>query len=378
MDVTEQDLQNAIAFPLAGWTNYFELYAREPPPFIKSEDSMIALLAGDCHDTAFYRQDDDDPVSIALLEQGAQRVSSLEWTTLNENGHPAPSMEGRPFAIYRLPPRNIMNRPEGNGPFALRLGAQGSGIMMQYLDGPSITAPGIRRCTMREVLQLLENPQQIGYPATVNTDSCLGFATYAYQSAEVLFGPVQARSDLLIRLVGRRCKGHSDRQSVTQRAKVGYCPCCATPTHVAVPLSYELGKDDRRKRTSMDLWAQFGPWAQRRHAAIYYTLEGNDRQPLPAGWDWAANTLDFAFRPALIRGMQDGVPVPITTTAESRRRERQRMEAANARRRIRPPPAILGRPSNPMENAKIGLGPYPHRKSPERPTNFGLGPYPHP
>ena len=128
----------------------------------------------------------------------------------------------------------------------------------------------------------------------------------------------------------------------------------------------------------MDLWAQFGPWAQRRHAAIYYTLEGNDRQPLPAGWGWGANTLDFAFRPALIRGMQDGVPVPITTTAESRRRERQRMEAANARRRIRPPPAILGRPSNPMENAKIGLGPYPHRKSPERPTNFGLGPYPHP
>ena len=90
---------------------------------------------------------------------------------------------------------------------------------------------------------ILENPLQIGFPATINTDACLGFAAYAFQSAEVLFGPVQSTHDILIRLEGRRCKGHSDRQHTTQRAKVGYCPCCTRPTHVALSFFHMiLGK----------------------------------------------------------------------------------------------------------------------------------------
>ena len=117
----------------------------------------------------------------------------------------------------------------------------------------------------------------------MNTDACLGFAAYAFQSAEVLFGPVQTTHDILIRLEGRRCKGHSDRQHTTQRAKVGYCPCCTLPTHVAIPLSYVLGEDDRHKRIAMDIWAERGPLGQRRYAALFFALINNGRQPMPPG-----------------------------------------------------------------------------------------------
>ena len=359
LDITAADLQNAIDFPLAGWPTYEELYGVPQPRFIKSDESMIRLVAGDPANTTFYRQEDGDPVTRALLDHYAELVPNSDWTTLNEKGRLYPSMEGRPYKIYRLPPRMIKDHPTGDGPFALRLGPQGSGELMQWLDTPS-AAPGVRKSSMREVLMLLENPLQIGFPATVNTDACLGFAAYAFQSAEVLFGPVQTTHDILIRLEGRRCKGHSDRQHTTQRAKVGYCPCCTLPTHVAIPLSYVLGEDDRHKRIAMDIWAEWGPLGQRRYAALFYALINNGRQPMPVGWDWAAKTLNFAYPSVLIRGVPNGVPTPILTVDEARRLEHQRRNLEAARPRIRPPPpAILDRPRSPPSIDDAGAGPYP-------------------
>ena len=75
-------------------------------------------------------------------------------------------------------------------------------------------APGIRKASVREVLQVLENPKQLGYPGTVNADACLGFSVYAYQSSEVLFDAVGTRDDVLARLEGLRCKGHNDKHNV--------------------------------------------------------------------------------------------------------------------------------------------------------------------
>ena len=79
---------------------------------------------------------------------------------------------------------------------------------MQWLETPS-AAPGVRRSSMREILMILENPLQIGFPAAVNTDACLGFSAYAFQSADILFGPIGTTHEILIRLEGRRRKGHS-------------------------------------------------------------------------------------------------------------------------------------------------------------------------
>ena len=364
MDVTVQDLQNAIDFPLAGWPDYLDLYGRDQPDFVTSPNSTVALLPEDSSGAVFYCHQDGDLLSIALMEKGAQKAPNSERATMNENGALVPSMEGRPFVIYRLQPRNSMGHPSGDGPCALRLGPKASGIMMQYIDNPTAGAPGVRKNAAREVLQSLGNSEKMDCPATVSADVCLGFSTYACQSAEVLSNSVKVRNEILVRLVGQQCKGRSGRQSVTQRATAGYCPCCTAPRHVAAPLSYELGGNDPRKQESVDLWAQYGPWAQRRHAVIKYTLESNNRGPAPVGWDWAANSSTFAFPPSLIRGVPYGVPIPITTIAESRRRQRQRLLEARARQQQGCPPAIWEKVPEITVSSKTQKGPYVHPKAP--------------
>ena len=162
--------------------------------------------------------------------------------------------------------------------------------------------------SIREILQVLGNPNQKGYPGTVNSDACLGVGVYPYQSAEVLFGPVGTRDDVLVRIEGLRRKGHYDKHNVCQKAKVGYCPCCTIPTHVGIPMSYRLGENDDRKQQAIDLWAQFGPWGHRRFCLLKYCYERNNREPFPIGWDWAANSLQKAFPPPLIRGTRAGPP----------------------------------------------------------------------
>ena len=122
---------------------------------------------------------------------------------------------------------------------------------------------------------------------------------------------------------------------------------------MALPLSYDLGEDDPYKRTAMDIWAEWGPWGQRRYAGLFYAYRSNERRPMPPGWDWAANTLHLAYPPVLIRGVPNGEPMPILTVDEARRQERQRRPMTNARLPVRPPPpAILDRTSNatPGEN----------------------------
>ena len=164
----------------------------------------------------------------------------------------------------------------------------------------------------------------------MNTDAILGFGVYTYQSAEVLFGKVCARDEILVRLEGLHCRGHSDR-GVCQKAKVAYCPCCVIPTHVAIPMSYPLGDHDARKQEAIDVWAKYGPWGQRRLCAIKYCLESNNRQPLPKDWDWAANSLPRAFPPPLIRGNKAGPPTQITTIGNARAARRENFLNERAR-----------------------------------------------
>ena len=65
-----------------------------------------------------------------------------------------------------------------------------------------------------------------------------------------------------------------------------------------------------------------------------YSYESNNREPLPIGWDWAANSLHIAFPPPLIRGMRTGPPAPITTIGEACRARRQRILEARANKEV--------------------------------------------
>ena len=65
----------------------------------------------------------------------------------------------------------------------------------------------------------------------------------AHQSAEAPFERCAGEGRVLARIIGSRARADEGRQQsdMTQRAKVGYFPCCTRPTHVAAPSYYVVG-----------------------------------------------------------------------------------------------------------------------------------------
>ena len=92
------------------------------------------------------------------------------------------SMVGLDFVVYRLQQRATRTHPNQHGPWGVRLGPKASGELSQQLRAPTKMPPATRKASPREVIQFLRNPLQIGYPATMITDACLGFCVMAYQA----------------------------------------------------------------------------------------------------------------------------------------------------------------------------------------------------
>ena len=128
-----------------------------------------------------------------------------------------------------------------------RLGPEGKGNWANMAQSISPTAPASRKANYRELLLISQSPFQVGLPPTINTDAPLGFPFYPYQSPEILFTQRMGERDIWIRVEEDCSKGSSaGSDDVTQRAKVGYCPCCARMTHVIIPPSSVVGKFDKR------------------------------------------------------------------------------------------------------------------------------------
>ena len=104
--------------------------------------------------TVFYRGDDEDPLSIALRDAQSTKVPNSEWATMDVNGKLVPSMEGRPYAIYRLKKRERRAHPIESGPGAFRVGPDASGALGQTVSAPNKISPGIRKVSAREMLQV--------------------------------------------------------------------------------------------------------------------------------------------------------------------------------------------------------------------------------
>ena len=80
------------------------------------------------------------------------------------------------------------------------------------------------------------NLLQMGYPASMNTNACLGFSVTAYQSWGVARDHCDTYQSTLVRIEGRLFKGHDGKaDGLRQKAKVGYCPCCTQATRVELP-----------------------------------------------------------------------------------------------------------------------------------------------
>ena len=97
-------------------------------------------------------------------------------------------------------------------------------------------------------MAVLRSTGHVGYPPSVATDSQLGFSAMAYQSAEVLYDRCQGGGRSPVRIAGTRTRAHQGSQEgdMLQRARFGYCPYCALPTHVTVPSRYQAGEHSAR------------------------------------------------------------------------------------------------------------------------------------
>ena len=121
----------------------------------------------------------------------------------------------------------------------------------------------------------------------------------AYQSAEVHFDRLSGGGLFLVRLTGTWPRAHQggQKRDMTQRAKAGYCPCCARPFHVAAPPRYEAGEISGHKAHGIQEREEHGSWAARFFTRAVYA---HDFGHLPSTWRWAAQSL--ALKPAMLFG----------------------------------------------------------------------------
>ena len=178
-----------------------------------------------------------------------------------------------------------------NGAFAW--GRMPVGRRRKNPSPPSWRLRAVRKASPREILAFLQNLQQIGRPATMNTDACLGFCAMGYQSWGIAYGICEAGPSCLVRHSGPVTEDHcAPESSPTRRGKVGLRSCCVAATQVAIPVSYNSGPFGELKHVGLRLWAPEGPWEGRRLAAMGYVLNSNCI-PLSPWRDWAARSSEF-------------------------------------------------------------------------------------
>ena len=177
-----------------------------PAPLLYEAVRIAGLDALD-HLATYNRADGGDIVSRAPATASAEEVDSVEWRMMNEKVDLFSPMVGLDFAVYRIPTRLVRERCNLGGPWGVRLGPRARGSLAQRLRDPKKMPPGTRKASPREGFQFSGNPLQMGYPASVNTDSRLGFSVAAYQSWGIAHDHCEAYRSTLVRIEGRLSKG---------------------------------------------------------------------------------------------------------------------------------------------------------------------------
>ena len=293
-EVMRNEATKSLSSPMEGWPTSETDWATTVGRQIYSEGVFsldLSTVPGQ------HTRTETDILTTAMKYVGAVRVPNEDFWSLDEDGQPMTCLQGRDFVVWSLPQRAVCDcRHEYR--MAVRLGPKASG---KYAQHPFIklenTPPGIRLSSLRETLPFLASFQQVGIPAVAFTDAQLGNAVYAYQSGEILFNNLGADSHILWRIVGRHSRAYGaagTKAGITQKAKVGFCPCCSWVSHVAIPGAYATGEFHQHKDTVMRLWQAYGPWGPRRYSAYSYVAEN---KYLPKDWDWSAMTLQIRYPP---------------------------------------------------------------------------------
>ena len=106
-----------------------------------------------------------DIASLALAAAGATKVDPATWWTMDENGAMCTPLPGLDFVVYKLKKRAARRHPNIYNQWGARLGPQATSALSQKFRAPQLTPPAARKVSTRELLTLLRNPDQAGYPA---------------------------------------------------------------------------------------------------------------------------------------------------------------------------------------------------------------------
>ena len=146
----------------------------------------------------------------------------------------------------------------------MRPGDNAAGARSQRLTKLDSTPPGARKAAIREVMEALRARGQVAYPPSATTHARPGYSVMAYKGAAIHFGSREGGE-------GACTRAHpGGRNGLAQRARVGNCPCCTRPTHVAVPTRYAVGEFSKERARGLALRTEHGPWAAQRCSASIY------------------------------------------------------------------------------------------------------------
>ena len=102
-------------------------------------------------------------------------------------------------------------------------------------------------------------------------DRCpVGLCAHGLSVRGVAVGQREGNSRIPVRIEGA-CAGR--KGDVAQRAEVGYRPCCARPTHIAVPSRYVGGEFSPQKAREISLRTERGTWPGRCFAACLFAQQ---------------------------------------------------------------------------------------------------------
>ena len=103
----------------------------------------------------------------------------------------------------------------------------------------------------------------------------------------------------------------ASRQDIAQRAKVGYCPCCAQATHVSAPPSRALGEFIWLKSRGLASGKAHGPWPPRPPAACHFARSNGQ---LSKTKGWAAQALYSSVPEPFVRTSPTANPPQVHVT----------------------------------------------------------------
>ena len=171
LPLATEDVRNATYLPTARWPPFRDGLGCAPPAPLLCEESQTHGLAALDPKTTYSRAAGRDIVSKAPAAAGDAQVDPVECFLMDEKGDLFSPGVGLGFVVYRIPSRFVWGHYNFNGPWGVHFRPRAHGSPTQRARAPKNRPPGTRKASPREVIQFLENPLQMGCPASTNTDA---------------------------------------------------------------------------------------------------------------------------------------------------------------------------------------------------------------